>query len=247
MHDADGVTCRTACCNNATDAADLRLFGLKVRHGANASARSNNEGARARAKASAPLPCGHDDMTCRPAACRPWPFHAPCALRRRRVSRMPITHTVGIGDPLDPTCNFGEQGSRARAQRERFSRHACLGHGGPKTPVPACPRHASEKMVLLPSAFTRRRARSSLRLRSCRLITLFLFSPSQTRKPTTTTCSRGPGSTPDATVLRTLPPPDHGAKERGQNSIRSTCCARPPSFQENAKAENGPFFALSFE
>jgi len=116
MHDADVVTCRTACCNNATDAADLRLFGLKVRHGANASARSNNEWARARAKASAPLPCGHDDMTCRPAACRPWPFHAPCALRRRRVSRMPITHTVGIGDPLDPTCNFGEQGSRARAQ-----------------------------------------------------------------------------------------------------------------------------------
>ena len=34
-------------------------------------------------------------------------------------------------------------GGMVRRKGERFSRHACLGHPGPKTPVPACPRHSA--------------------------------------------------------------------------------------------------------
>lgn len=40
------------------------------------------------------------------------------------------------------------------------------------------------------------------------------------------TCYRAPEATPDATGLLPLPPLVRSAKERGQNSIRSTCCAR---------------------
>ena len=64
-----------------------------------------------------------------------------------------------------------------------------------------------------------------------------LHSPDQKTKRT---CYRVPEATPDATGLLPLPPLVRSAKERGQNSIRSTCCARS-KFQKNTTGRRDNF------
>ena len=51
---------------------------------------------------------------------------------------------------------------------------------------------------------------------------------------------RSSGVTPDASGLLPLPPLVHRAKERGQSSIRSTCCARS-KIQKHVTGRRGKF------